>query len=373
MARWVEVKIIYEGKNITQDLAPYLINFTYNDNSGDKSDDINLTLQDRESDWVKNWLPSKGDKITASIICHDWFSENDTQELPCGEFEVDEISYKAPPRTLEIKATSSKVKGNATREKHNKSWENVNLQTICSDIAGANNLTLYYDCQTDYKIERREQIESSDLEFLKKLCANYDLSVKVSDGKLIVFSEEEYQDKSSVASLDADKDYIINYSFSSKSSQVYSKAHVRYHHAVKDETFDVTEEDDSVEGSERILEINERVENESEARSVAKKKLSEKNSREITGSITLMGDVRFAAGVNIDLSGFGMFDGKYMLESVTHKVTQGYNTTLNIKMGKSEKKAAKSRKKSKQTKRKGNVTGSPAPEPAMTEGMKFYE
>ena len=210
-----------------------------------------------------------------------------------------------------------------------------------------------------------------NLEFLKKLCANYDLSVKVSDGKLIIFSEEEYQDKSSVASLDADKGYIINYSFSSKSSQVYSKAHVRYHHAVKDETFDVEEEDSSIEGSERVLEINERVENESEARSVAKKKLSEKNSREITGSINLIGDIRFVAGVNIDLSGFGMFDGKYMLESVSHKVTQGYNTTLNIKMGKSEKEAVKARKKSQQTKRKGNVTGTP--DPAMTEGMKFYE
>ena len=44
----------------------------------------------------------------------DWFDENDTQELPCGVYEVDEISYKAPPRTLEIKATNSA--GSRSRE-----------------------------------------------------------------------------------------------------------------------------------------------------------------------------------------------------------------------------------------------------------------
>ena len=374
MARYVEIKIIYEGVNITQDLEPYLINFTYNDNSGDKADDISLTLQDRDSQWLKEWFPSKGDKIKASIIVHDWFNENEVKELPCGEYEVDEISYKSPPSVLEIKATSSKVKGKAIREKHNKSWKNTELKTIASDIASDNGLELFYDCNESFQIERREQIESSDLEFLRKLCANYDLSVKVNDNKLIVFNESEYQEKSSVLTINADTDYIINYSFSSKSSQVYSKAHVRYHHAVKDELFDVEEEDDSVEGSERVLEINERVENESEARNLAKKKLSETNSREITGNITLMGNVNLLSGVNITLQGFGMFDGKYMLESVSHKVTQGYNTTLNIKMGSSEKKAAKTRKGKKQTKRKGNVRGSVKPsQPVSTEGMSFYE
>lgn len=372
MARYVEIKIIYEGKNITQDLEPYLINFTYNDNSGDKSDDISLTLQDRDMHWLKEWLPSKGDKINATIIVHNWLDENDTQELDCGEYEVDEITYKSPPRTLEIKATSIKVKGSSIREKHNRAWENVKLKSIAQDIAVNNDLELFYDVDEDYYIERREQIETSDMEFIKGLCANYDLSVKVNDNKLIIFSETKYQEKDSVLTLDEDSANLINYSFSSKSSQVYNKAHVRYHHTVKDETFDVEEIDDSVEGSERVLEINERAESESEARSIARKKLSEANSREITGSITLMGDIRILAGVNIELTGFGMFDGKYMIESVSHKVTQGYSTSINIKMGSTEKAKSKNVKKSKQTKRKGNVTGSVEPENINYEGMKFY-
>lgn len=373
MARYVELKINYEGANISKDLEPYILSFTYNDNSGDKSDDINLTLQDRDSDWLNGWLPSKGDSIQASIIVHDWFNEGETQELPCGTYEVDEISYKAPPRVIEIKAASSKVKGQAVREKHNKAWENTELKTICNDIAGQNGLELFYDSNETVQIERSEQIETSDIEYVKKLCANYDLSVKVSDGKLIVFSEEQYQAKGSVAQINSESLNVINYSFSSKSSQTYKKAHVRYHHAVKNENFDVEEEDDSVEGSERELEINERVENEGQARTIAKKRLSEANSREITGSITLLGDVRFLAGVNVDIVGFGMFDGKYMLESVSHKLTGGYTTTLNLKMGKDEKAKVKSRKKSKQSKRKGNVTGSVQPERVNTEGMKFYE
>lgn len=369
MARYTELKIIYEGKNITQDLAPFIINFTYNDNSGDKSDDISLTLHDRDSDWLNDWLPSKGDKISCSIIVHDWFEESDIQELPCGEYEVDEISYKAPPRTIDIKAKSTQTTGTSINEKHNKSWENVNLKTICQDISDKANLELFWDTDGEYFIERREQIEQSDLAFIKDLCANYDLSVKVNDGKLIIFSEELYQSKDSVMIIDAKAQYIINYSFSSKSAQTYKKAHVRYHHAVKDETFDVEEEDDSVEGSEQTLEINERVENESEARSVAKKKLSEANSKEITGNITMFGNVNLLAGVNVELKGFGMFDGKYMLESVSHKVTQGYTTSLNLKMGSEEKKSAKAKKKAKQSKKKANVQGNPAIDYS---GMHFY-
>ena len=372
MARYAEIKIIYEGVNITQDLAPFLISFTFNDNSGDKSDDINITLQDRDLHWLNDWMPSKGDTINASIITHDFIGENVTLELPCGTFQVDEISYKAPPHTIDIKATSTAVKGNSIRERHNKAWENIKLKSIASDIAESNNLELFYDVDDDYYIERREQIERSDLDFIKTLCANYDLSVKVSDNKLIIFSEEKYHDKDSVLTIKNGSDYVINYSFSSKSSQVYNKAHVRYHHAVKDELFDIEEDDDSVEGSERTLEINERVENESEARTLAKKRLSEANSREITGSVTLLGNVKLLAGVNVTLEGFGMFDGKYLIESVSHKVTQGFTSTLNLKMGSDEKKAVKSRKKSKQTKRKGNVRGSVKPENINYEGMKFY-
>ena len=69
-ARYAEVSLIYEGKNISRDIAPYMVSFSYTDNSADKADDISLTLEDRERLWCSDWFPSKGDTIKASIIVH---------------------------------------------------------------------------------------------------------------------------------------------------------------------------------------------------------------------------------------------------------------------------------------------------------------
>ena len=74
--RYAEVSIIYEGVNISRDIAPYLISFTYTDNASDKADDISLTLEDRTRLWCGDWFPSKGDKIRASIIVHNWEDES---------------------------------------------------------------------------------------------------------------------------------------------------------------------------------------------------------------------------------------------------------------------------------------------------------
>ena len=108
-SRRAEIKILYENKDISRDIAPYLLSFAFNDNSGDKSDDISISLMDRDSVWSADWLPSKGDKIRADIILHDWDNGDTTQSLPCGLFEIDEIKYQCPPRVIEIKAVSSKI------------------------------------------------------------------------------------------------------------------------------------------------------------------------------------------------------------------------------------------------------------------------
>ena len=339
-ARRAEVKIIYQGKDISRDIAPYLVSFTFNDNSGDKSDDINFSLADRDSLWVSDWFPSKGDKIQVSIILHNWEDSDKTQSLPCGIYEVDEINYSAPPRIIEIKGVSAKISKSLCAEKHNKAWENVNFSTIAGDIAAQNNLKLFYDVANDPFIERREQSEKSDLEFLADLAKNYGLSVKTNDDKLIIFDEELYESHDSVSEIKSTDSHIINWKFSTKTAGIYKSARVRYHHPVKNETYFAEHTDTAAEGTERVLEINERVDNQADANKIAQKRLQQANSREITGTITLLGDLRFLAGVNITCSGFGFFDGKYSLDSVQHKLTDGYTCTLNLKMGGESKKAA---------------------------------
>ena len=350
-ARWAEVVIIYEGKNISKDIAPYLLSFSYTDNASDKADDISFSLEDRKRLWVDDWFPSKGDKIKASIVVHAWDSPDKTESLPCGTFEVDEISCSGPPNKVTIKAVSTLVSKPMRQEKHTKAWENVQLSTIAGDIANKNGLKLFWESSEDPLFERRDQVEKSDLEFFSGLAQDYGLNVKVTDTQLVCYSGEEYEEKSSVGELSFGDKKLISWNFASKAAGTYKAARLLYHDPVKDTKIDVTEQsEDGTEGTGRTLIINQKADSIADAKQIAKKKLGRANKKEITGSATLMGDLRFVGGSNITISGFGAFDGKYVIERATHSIGSSYTTKLDLSMGKEAKKALRKKKNNKNKK-----------------------
>ena len=345
-ARWAEVSIIYEGVNISRDIAPYLLNFTYTDNASDKADDISFSLEDRDRLWVNDWFPKKGDKVKVSIIVHDWEAVNQTQSLPCGTFEVDEITCSGPPNQVTIKAVSTLVSKPMRQEKHTKAWENVKLSTIAGDMAGKNGLSLFWDSTEDPFFERRDQVETSDLEFFSGLARDYGIAVKVTDTQLVCYYEPDYEEHAPVGELSFGDKKLISWSFSSKTAGTYKAAKVQYHDPVKDETFEIEEDDEDAEGTGRTLEINQKADNIGDAQKIAREKLHKANKKEITGNITLMGDLRFVGGSNVKISGFGAFDGTYAIEKATHSISGSYTTKLDLSMGKDSKKNARTKKSS---------------------------
>jgi phage protein D len=339
IARRTELILIYEGANISQDIAPYLTSFSYTDNSADKSDDISITLEDRKGNWRDPWFPSKGAVIHATIVTHDWDGPGKTESLPCGTVEIDEIECSGPPTQVQIKAVSTAASKSMRQEKKTRGWENVKLSAIAGDIANANGLKLLWDSTEDPLFERRDQVETSDLEFLQHLCKTYGVSVKVSDEQLICYGEEDYEAKDAVASLSFGDKHIKTYRFRKKTRGTHKGSKVKYHDAVKDEDFEVytTEEDD--EGLGEDLVTNQKADSLDDAEAIAKSNIHEANKKETTGSISMMGDMRFVAGVNVQISGWGKFDDKYFIEKATHSVSMGsgYATNLELRIGEPKK------------------------------------
>ena len=246
------------------------------------------------------------------------------------------------------------------QEKHTKAWENVRLSTIAGDFAGKSILSLFFDSPNDPQFERRDQVEVSDLEFLSELCRDYGIAVKVTDTQLVCYDEETYEGKSGVAEISADDKKLIRWSFSSKTAGTYKAAKVQYHDPVKDETYKAEEDDEDNEGSGRVLVINQKADNEADAKKIAEKKLQSANKKEITGSLTLMGDLRFVGGSNVTVSGFGAFDGKYTIEKAAHSVGDSYTTQISLSMGQESRQAVKERKSARNEKGKkksGNAPG----------------
>ena len=364
-ARYAEVALIYDGVDISRDIAPFLISFTYNDNASDKADDIALTLEDRKRLWVADWFPTKGDKIVATIITHDWHKENDVQTLPCGAFEVDSVDCSGPPNVINLKAISTLISKPMKSETHTKAWENVRLSTIAGDIATKNGLEFFWDCTSDFYFERKDQVEVSDLEFIKNLAHDYGVNVKVTDTKLVCYERDTYEDKKAVDSLEYGDEKILRWSFSSRATGIYKAARLQYHDAVKKKNIDVTVKADSAtKSSNRVLNINVKAESIADAKKICKERLEQANSKEITGEISLMGDLRYVGGSNVEIKGFGAFDGKYLIESATHNLGNGYTTSIKLSMNKESKKeyATKKSNKRKAAKTKKSKAATPLPE-----------
>ena len=55
--RKASVALLYNGKNATAQVSPYLASFTYTDVSSGSSDTISVELNDRDRKWIGPWFP----------------------------------------------------------------------------------------------------------------------------------------------------------------------------------------------------------------------------------------------------------------------------------------------------------------------------
>ena len=223
-----------------------------------------------------------------------------------------------------------------------RSWEKAELKRIANDIVTEAGLTLYYDVK-EYNpvIDRAEQTEQSDLSFLYKLCADHGLALKICDKQVVIFDEADYEAAEAVALVPKPKgsfsagslkvlDMLKSYSLRSKVRDVYKSCHVKYQDSSTKQKIEATfAAPDKKIG--KTLEVNEQVASIADAERLAKKKLREKNSDEVTGSFSFLGNPELAAAVNIQLSGFGAFDGKYIITKAQHDISSGYTTSIDVR------------------------------------------
>lgn len=315
------------GVNISKDIAPYLIAFTYNDNEG-KSDEIQFNLEDRERKWQGPWLPQKGDEVKAAIVLENWRNEGEKSILNCGTFYIDDVSFKGPPDVVSIKALSIPFAKGGKNTKITRSWEKVTLKKALEDVAASIGLTLLYDAP-DYFYERLEQTRQTGLVFAKEASKREGLAVKVTDKQLVVYDEEMYEKKQSVRTVKRGENDVKSYDFkTSAANKQYKKVQVTYKSGNKwaTHTYDVPK---IIDGP--TLKVKKRAKSLAEAMRWAKAEARNKNKESKTAKITLMGDENLVQGVTINAENFGAFDGKYYIESSSHKVTGGYNVDIALR------------------------------------------
>lgn len=212
-----------------------------------------------------------------------------------------------------------------------KAWENVKLSAIANDLAGQNGMQCMYESSYDPLYTRKEQVKKTDLVFLQELCKSAGISLKVTSNTVVLFDAAEYEQKPPVYTVRYGESDIIRYSFgTSYTDTAYSSCHVVYEDPQTGTKIE-GEYKQPGEGSGQVLEVNERVTSAAEAKELAKKRLRQKNKGEVKADFTLVGNVGLVAGLTVQVEGYGLFDGKYIIESATHNPAGGYTVGLKLR------------------------------------------
>lgn len=365
-ARNSYVQISIEGKNVTGDLAPYLLGFTFNDKTSVEVDDLTITLDDRDELFTNEWMPERGDKIEATIWANDWDAQGDKDSLYCGEFEIDLVVESGPPNKIEIKAVSSLNSG-IRRTIYTEKWEHTTLKEVCESIAETHGMQLKFSGD-DVDLEVCDQTETTDLKFLSQLADDNDFMLKLDGDTLFVLSQVELE--CAAPTLIISKHDISNRNAGAKGYDLYKECKATYYdpNKKKTQTAKVNHKAASmaelaktnqewvqahtvvkkgkakaknvptttesyldkanVNGGGKVLHIRQRFKNAAEAERKALAALRRKNRGEWVISGEVMGNVELMAGITVEIVDYGRYSGRYYIESTTHAKTTGYRTSF---------------------------------------------
>lgn len=344
--------VTYNGKDISESLAQYVLSFSYTDNLTGQVDDISITLEDRAELWEANWMPERGATLEITICTYNWsdlYSEE--QDLQLGKFEIDELEVSSAPNVVTIKAVAISISDDSTLRSTLRShtWENISVQKAANDIAWQNGMKLQWYCDDNPNIDKLEQNDESDLDVLQKICDDAGFALKVTTDTIIIFDVEKFEKEDVYAEYyhpgttilnivenqpkPVQTDALLNYSFKAKIRDVYKKCHVKY---AKDKDKSVIESTfiapDKKEKEGATLEVHQQVSSQAEADRLAKKKLREKNCEEFTGSFASDGNMGLCAGETIEMIGFGNFSGKYIITQAKHDInSSGFTSSVEIR------------------------------------------
>jgi phage protein D/uncharacterized protein YraI len=278
----------------------------------------------------------KGLRIQAAFVRKNWEGDGKDKILDCGQFELDSVEAGGPPSTILIKGTALPFNSQIRQTKKSKAWEGYSLSRIANEMASQNGMTVMYESANDPYYARVEQVTMSDIAFLSKLCQMAGISLKVSNNIIILFDQADYEKKASVFTIKRGSGTYTKYKLrTGEADKKYASCRVSYTNPATGSTIQgiaYAEDYDPKNKKNQTLEITAKVSNSGEAKALAQKYLRLKNKYEYTAVFTLPGNPDLVAGTTVKLTGWGTWDGKYIISEAKHSIgSSGYTTQIRLR------------------------------------------
>lgn len=326
--------LTYEQKDITADIAPYLVSFTYTDYLGEQSDELQVAFEDVDGRWLRTWFPEQGDQL--SLSCGDQF----TGLVNWGSFELAEIEWERSSYSgdiVHLKALGTGIT-KANRTLQPRPYENMTLADIVKVVAARLKLTVSGNIQ-NIKIQRTTQYQERDVEFLTRLAQQYGHTFKITGDKLVFTQNTELAKQEPVLVLQPEEMTRIRIRDLIKG--VPDKAVVTGYDAKKKKAIYSERKGKPLRpnakrkaSGDTLKIVANKGESQAEMDARADAALNDVQEERCAGSISVFGNVLLVAGQVIELQNIGKFSGRYLVKQARHDFnrTRGYTTDLDIKM-----------------------------------------
>lgn len=316
--RRTTVEIIYNGADVTALINEHVTSFTYTDPASGEADGLDISIHDRGRRWTTDWIPEKGDTLSAGIRISERF-------LSCGLFILDNFDFQGWPLTGTISGVSVPADSCFRETERTKNWENVTIQEIGKEIAARAGISLEWDVEgVSFKITNIEQSEETDCEFYMDLCDTYGLSMKVYAHKIVVYDREAYKKKDTVGTITAAD--LVSWRWSTTLAKTYTGGEYTYTDPYSEDEIKVT-----VGAGDRILKQSGKADSKADAERKIRAAVNKANHGSTKLSATIMGNALYVASQCVEVTGLGRLSGKYYIDNITHRVG-GSGYTMDLEM-----------------------------------------
>lgn len=314
-------RVTYAGADITADISDRCISLTYTDVEHGESDTVEVTCEDLDHVWKDPWWPELKTTLEVEI------GYEDGRRLDCGVFELDETSWTGPPDTVDLKALATVITP-ALRTNHDVGYDEVRLIDIVETVAKRNGLEPRHDIDERIRFDRVTQNHERDLPFLTRLAEDYNYAFAVRGTQLHFWYIPTLEQQGPVAVYR--RQDLTRFSLALQSEETKPVGEVNYAHP--DAKLNVRGEGSrgAVPGdSHRLLK---RARTEDLAKRQIDAHLHRTDKRQLSGTLTMVGDVRLVAGANLELVGLRKLDGIYHIERSAHRLQRsiGYQTEVTV-------------------------------------------
>lgn len=310
-------RIVSDGEDITGLIKDRLISLRINDQAGQQSDSLEISLDDRDKLLP---IPRSGAWLRV------WLGYSDNGQLPVymGAFAVDEVDLSMGPRSMVVKATAAQTAPELVKQQRSKSWHDTTLGAIAQQIGKQNGLQVNIKGNlSSIQIKHEDQTNESDQAFLTRLAEKYKATIKPADGKLVMVPRGgEFGGTVSV-----DVQEVTSWRATLKNRGAYGQVKAKYLDRTSNKEATLTSGE---KGNLPTFEDKQLYRSQAEAEKAAASKLQSLNSGEVSINLQMPGRPQVNAEGLITLANFRpQVDGTWNIKSVTHDLSgNGYITTI---------------------------------------------